>query len=159
MTKRTEDIFDRKWFNRLYFCWFSNVYSKSKKIAEQVDKIVIGGLGKKMAEEIKEQFPKKSSMSDITYLYESLKRSHWFQEKVQVYKKNDKELVLQTKDCSFQKPWVKEHKETCNCVHSHKDFLESFCKEINKEYRVENLIAPKLKPKDDICCRWRIYLD
>ena len=101
-----EEIFDRKMFNRLYFEWFSEVYKKNPEVAIEGDKQVIPRLGKKMAQRIKEKFPENTCTID--YMFEALKQSHWFQEDVELVEKKDNYLILQTKECTFQKYWIKK---------------------------------------------------
>lgn len=147
-------MFDRGWFNRLYFKWVEKVYAKDPKLAYELDKTIIPELGKKMAKEIKDKLPKKHNVMD--YLFDGLKESHWFQEQVDIVGQNDNEIVLQTKECSWQVAWKKRFGELYYCVDSHKAFLEAFCKEFDSGIKVENLLGPS-ELKDNVYCRWRIY--
>ena len=148
-------VFDRKWFNMLYFKMIENIYEKDPELAREVDFNVIGGLGKRMAKEIKEQSPQVPNKMD--YLLNALRESHWFQENVEVIEKSDREVILQTRNCSWQLPWMKKHQEIYPCINSHKAFLEEFSKEIDPKMRVENLLEPTKNPKDGIYCKWKIY--
>lgn len=147
-------IFDRKWFNRLYIRWCESVYDRDPELAKELDKIVVSSLGKRMAEEIKNQIPKSQNTMD--YLYNALRESHWFQENVELVEKSDNEMVLQVRDCSWQSHWMKKYQELYPCVDSHKAFLEEFCREIDPDISIENLVAPVKNPEDGVYCRWKI---
>ena len=148
-------IFDRKWFNKLYYKWTDAVYEKNPELAKELDKVVVGGLGKTMAFAIKEKNPKDQySMDD---LINALQESHWFQEKVEIVEKSDNQIILQTRDCSWQLAWLKKYRDIYSCVNSHNAFLEAFCKEIDHRLRVENLLVPSKNPEDGIYCKWKIY--
>jgi hypothetical protein len=149
-------VFDRKWFNRLYIKWFDGIYSKDSELAEELDIKIISGLGKRMAREIKDIIP--PNKNTMEYLLSALKESHWFQEDVQVVAKSDEEMILQSKNCTFQSYMMQKHQEPYyHCTVSHKAFLEEFCKEIDPNIKVENLISPVKNPKDKIYCKWKIY--
>lgn len=151
-------MFDRKWFNRAYFLWFNSVYKRDKNLAMEVDIEVIGGLGKKMAEEIRDSLLVNTKSANLFELiYEALKESHWFQEDVELVKVDQNSLMLQTKNCSFQKCWIKNHNEPCFCINSHKAFLESFCKVFDSGLIVENLVQPSKDPANNVYCSWLIH--
>lgn len=148
-------IFDRKWFNRLYFKWTQGLYKENPKLAEKLDAKIIGDLGKRMAQEIKEKVPQIPN--EINYLFSILKESHWFQEDIEIVKKNKREIILQVKNCSWQTAWLKNNSKLYACINSHRLFLENFVKEVNPHLKVINLLEPKINPADEIYCKWRIY--
>ncbi len=150
------EIFDRNMFNRLYFEWFQAVYERDPKIAKECDIQVIPRLGKKMAQKIKETVP--GNQSTINYMLDALKLSHWFQEDVSIPAKGDNYFFLVTRNCSFQKHWVKKFDEVLYCPASHGKFLEEFCKEINSNSKIENLSAPSKNPRNGIYCTWKISI-
>lgn len=149
-------IFDRDMFNRLYFEWFCAVYERDPKVAIEADKQVIPRLGKKMAQLIKKDIP--GNTKTIDYLLSALKESHWFQEDVEVTEKEKNYITLQTKNCSFQKPWIEKYGDVLYCIDSHKAFLEEFCREINPRAKIENLVEPVKNPKNKVYCKWRISI-
>jgi len=149
-----KDIFNREMFNRLYFEWLTAVYERNPEIATEGDKQVIQRLGKKMAQRIKDIVPRNSSTID--YIFEALKLSHWFQEKIEIVEKTDNYLILQTRGCSFQKHWIEKFNGVFYCATSHRAFLEAFCKEINPNSKIENLVSPIENPPDNIYCQWKI---
>jgi len=148
-------VFDRKWFNRLYYKWLEDAYDKDPELAKELDTAVIGGLGRRMAREIKDQIPQ--TQNEMDYLLKALRESHWFQENVGVVGKSNNEMILQTRNCSFQLAWMKKHGDVYPCKVSHKTFLENFCREVDPNLKVENLSAPTKNPKDGVYCRWKIY--
>ncbi len=150
------EIFDRNMFNRLYFEWFQAIYERNPEIAIECDIQVIPRLGKKMAQKIKETLP--GNRLTIDYMFDALKLSHWFQEDVGVAEKGENYLVLQTKNCSFEIPWIKKFGKPLYCIHSHGAFLKEFCREINSNSKIENLISPVENPSDNIYCKWKISI-
>lgn len=154
------DIFDRNMFNRLYFEWFCAVYEREPDVAIEADKQVIPRLGKKMAQKIKEQM--RGDANSIEYLLDALKQSHWFQEEIEIIERTKERAenyaILQAKCCSFQIHWIEKFGEPLYCITSHGNFLKEFCREINPNSKIENLIAPEKNPKDDVYCKWRISI-
>jgi hypothetical protein len=151
------DIFDRNMFNRLYYEWFQAVHERDPELAKECDIQVIPRLGKKMAQKIKETLP--GDKSSIEYISEALSLSHWFQEDVTIAEKGNNYVILQTKNCAFEKHWIKKFGKPLYCIPSHGAFLTEFCSEINPRAKIENLVAPVENPKDDIYCKWKISLD
>ncbi len=150
------EIFDRNMFNRLYYEWFQAVYERDPETAKECDIQVIPRLGKKMAQKIKETVP--GDQSTIDYLFESLKLSHWFQEDVIVADRGENYLTLQTKNCIFEAHWIKRFGKPLYCITSHGAFLKEFCREINPNSKIENLVAPVENPADGIYCKWKISI-
>jgi len=150
-------IFDRTLFNRLYYRWFSGIYEKDPKLAEELDKKIIPEMGRIMAQRIKETSP--GDYSKIDYLVSALEKSHWFQECVEVTEKTSDYAILQTRDCCFQTSWIKKFGEPLYCITSHGNFLEEFCKEINPNSKIENLTKPTKNPEDAVYCKWKIILN
>ena len=151
-------IFDRKWFNREYFVWMSNLYEKNPELAKEMDYKVISSLGCKMAKEIKETLPE--SKNKIEYLFSALEKSHWFQENVELISKNENEMTMQVKNCTWQLPWIKKFGKPYDyCAVSHEAWLKEFAKEIEPKIKIENLRSPSNEPPaDGVYCKWKFRI-
>ena len=77
---------------------------------------------------------------------------------MKLVEKKEDYMVLQAEGCAFQTNWVKKFNEVLYCPTSHGKFLEEFCKEINPNSKIENLVGPKENPKDNIYCAWKISI-
>lgn len=98
---------------------------------------------------------------DLSDLYKLLSVSHWGTlEDVEVVKESETELILQTRDCSWQKYKLREEGEQEDCREIAYAWREEFCKQINPDINVERLMGPPHEKEDiDIWCRWKFTLE
>lgn len=125
-----------------------------EKIVELNRKIgLLQGEALKKAFEVDE-----GKLSDLLKL---LSISHWGAlENVEVVEESEKELVLQTRDCTWQKYVQEEEGEQDDCREVAYAWREEFCRQVNPDINVERVMGPPHENGDvDVWCRWKFTLE
>ena len=137
----------------------------NNKVAIDSDIIVIPKMGKKMAEIITTtilfkiiKFFKKEI--PLWFVIFSLKKTHWFQEDIEIIKINNSAYILQAVNCQFQIPWIKKYGQPLKCVNSHLPFLRAFCEQLNPNVKITHFFTPQNSRHhvNNIYCCWQLRL-
>jgi len=68
-------------------------------------------------------------------------------------------LIFQVTNCPSLLAMEKMGRETFTCEAVEKVYLTELCKAIDPRIKVEALKLPPRKNSDDICCKWKFYMD
>ena len=127
--------------------------TKDRGLVERCDETVVTILGERMVKKVKELHPEYKSLSPINGVIEALKFTHWFQEDVRVFNKNETSAEIGLTECSWQKYWKRKQGEYYpECIKPHLGFLRTFCYGWDNNLEVVNLISPDSQGQ----CKWKI---
>ncbi len=68
-------------------------------------------------------------------------------------------LIFQVTNCPSLLAMEKMGREMFTCEAVEKVYLTELCKAVDPKIKVEALKLPPRKNPDDICCKWKFYLD
>lgn len=115
-------------------------------------------LGSFQAKKFKEAF--KESEGSIDLLLKAFALSHWgVLEDVEIVKKSRDELVLQTRNCTWQKYKLREEGSQEDCKSTGLAWRSEFCKQIDSDIEVERVFGPPHDEEVEVWCRWRFTLE
>lgn len=137
---------DWSWFSWSYFQWMVYVHKNfGEEALTRGDTEVSGRFGLKLGNSLKEEF--RGFVGDeLSLLLKALKMTPWSQEDMAVVNQTEDTIILEAKNCSFQRSWAKIFGEPYpHCIGAHRGFLEGFIKGLGLRIGVSPLSPPTIE--------------